>query len=139
MNVRDVINYKIFGLIGSLLIIISEFLPWFSSSSLFEIYYITISGEFEDAFLYLFPIFGGIICLLANILIILKIQFKIKSVILNIVGLGFLLLFFFEFIPIHSQYLLDNVGIYFCIIGFLLVVYDLILILMIDNQNVEGN
>ena len=108
MELRDLLlNLKILGIIGSILIIISEFLPWFSSYSLFEIYFITISGAFEDAFLYLFPIVSGLICLAAGILLITNMQFKIKSIILNIVGICFLLFFLFEFIPIHFQYLQD--------------------------------
>ncbi|MFW9988535.1 MAG: hypothetical protein ACFFC3_07755, partial [Candidatus Odinarchaeota archaeon] len=98
MELKKYINSYILGIIGSTIIILSEFFPWFSEYTLIEIYIITTSVNIEDSFLFLFPLMSGIICLIASSLVIYKIELKIKSVIVFFLGLGFLIIFFIDYI-----------------------------------------
>ncbi|MFX1260188.1 MAG: hypothetical protein ACFFAN_20245, partial [Promethearchaeota archaeon] len=109
--------------------IVSEFLPWISDQNLIEIYIITTSVAIGMSFLYLFPLISGIICVIGNILLIYNEEYRINSVIIIFIGLGFLLLFFFDLIP---RLYLSNIslGFYFCLTGFLLSIIDIIIILI---------
>jgi hypothetical protein len=129
MFVKD---YRLTGLIGSVLLMLSEFLPWFSDSiTLFDIYIIYTITNVEKAFIFLFPLIAGIITLIASLLIIKNLEYKINSVIIFFIGLGFLMLFIFDFIPGEILYLEKiGVGFYFCIIGFIIILIDVILILL---------
>jgi len=132
MNKKRVQNLNILGLIGSILIIVSEFLVWFSSISLFEYYFITIDIAIENAFLYLFPLMSGLICLSGNILMIFNSSHRVKFGILNIIGLSFLLIFLLQMIPLHQFiYLINQLGIYVFIAGLILILINLINILII--------
>ncbi len=127
MNDKKYQNFNILGIIGSILIIISEFIPWFSSISLFEYYLITIYSALQDAFLYLFPLMSGIICLAGNILMFFDPKHRLRFGILNIIGLGFLFIFLLQFIPIHPlSYIINHIGIYIFFTGFILVILNLI-------------
>ncbi len=98
MELKKYLNIYILGVIGSVILIISEFFSWFTDYSLIERYVIYSSVAIEDSFLYLFPLMSGIICLIASSLIIYKIELKIKCVIIFFVGLGFMLIFFIDYI-----------------------------------------
>ncbi len=125
VHIQDVVkNYL--GVIGSVLLIISEFLPWLENNILFMLYVIKISTAIEDAFLYLFPIISGVICLGANIWFIYNRRYKIKAIIVDILGLSFLLIFLFELIPSNFPQLFIGIGIYICILALILIVIDLI-------------
>lgn len=127
MNRIKIQNFNILGIIGSILMIISEFIVWFPSVSLFEWYFVTINVAIENAFLYLFPLMSGIICLSGNILIIFEEDFRTKFAILNIVGLSFTLIFLLQIIQIHSIiYLIKYIGIYIFIAGLILIIINLI-------------
>jgi len=143
MEIKKYINTLLLGLIGSLLLILSEFFSWFSDSSLIEIYIDTISVAIADAFLFLFPLMSGIICLIASILVIYKIELKVKSVIIFFIGLGFLIIFFFDYIRIIISLLgyLPNagIGLYLGVAGFLLILINIINVLMITEKHTEGN
>ncbi|MFX0103897.1 MAG: hypothetical protein ACFE75_00195 [Candidatus Hodarchaeota archaeon] len=143
MELRKYLNTSIIGLIGSIIIILSEFFSWFSDSSLIEIYISTISVAVADAFLFLFPLMSGIICLFASILIIYKIELKVKSVIIFFIGLGFLILFFVDYIRIVISYLgyLPNagIGLYLAVAGFLLILINIINVLMTVEKYTDGN
>ncbi|TFF98745.1 MAG: hypothetical protein EU547_00710 [Promethearchaeota archaeon] len=116
------------GIIGAVIVIISEFLPWFSSTSILLFEYIgKISTAIEDAFLYLFPIISGGICVIAKMIYIYDERYKMKSIIINFVGLSFLLIFLFELVPSHFPYLLTNIGVYFCTTGLILIIIDIFL------------
>jgi len=136
MEFKKILNKNWFGLIGSILLILSEFFQWFSEQSLIELYILTTSIEIENSFLFLFPLISGIICLTASILIIYKIEFKIKSIILSLLGLGFLIIFFFDYFIQEIQYIYNaGVGLYLGISGFLLNIINIINVLItIDNQ-----
>jgi hypothetical protein len=115
------------GLLGSILIIISEFLPWFSSTTLFGFYFITIDIKIENAFLYLFPLMSGLICLSGNILIIIDDSHRTKFAILDLFGLSFILIFLLQIIPIHSfSFLFNYSGIYVFMSGLILIILNLI-------------
>ncbi len=134
MNVKKYLDFRLFGLTGSIMMIVSEFIPWIGQYSLFLLYLFLISVEIETAFLYLFPLISGIICLLGSILIIHNIELRINSAIVMFIGLGFLFLFFFDFIPNELVYLGNaNIGFYLCIVGFLLTIIALINILMLKD------
>ena len=125
------IDYRLIGLIGSILLIISEFLPWFSGYTCLDIYIIYTIVAVEKAFLYLFPLISGIICLIGSALIIYNENYKINSVLINLIGLGFLFLFLFEVIPSELFYLPGaGIGFYFCIAGFLIAIIGVVLILL---------
>ncbi|MFX1568434.1 MAG: hypothetical protein ACFFCV_08705 [Promethearchaeota archaeon] len=140
MELKKYLNSLTIGLIGSILLIISEFFSWFSSYNLFEIYLITTSVEIADSFLFLFPLLSGIICLFASLLPIYRIELNIKSVILSIVGLGFMLLFFIDYISQEIEYLSNSgIGFYLGVIGFLLVLFNIINILISFQRQTTGN
>ncbi len=143
MELRKHLNTSIIGLIGSIIIILSEFFSWFSDSSLIEIYIDTISVAIADAFLFLFPLMSGIICLIASILVIYKIELKVKSVIIFFIGLGFLIIFFVDYITIIISLLgyLPNarIGLYLGVAGFLLILINIINVLMTIEKHTDGN
>ncbi|MFX1573468.1 MAG: hypothetical protein ACFFB0_12015 [Promethearchaeota archaeon] len=127
MEFKNKLNKNLFGLIGSILLILSEFFSWLSEYNLIEIYIITTSVEITDSFLYLFPLTSGIICLAASILIMYKIEFKIKSVILSTVGLGFLIIFFLDYFTQEFKYIPNaGIGFYLGVIGFLLIIFNIL-------------
>ena len=127
MNIKKYLDFRLLGLTGSILMIISEFLSWFSNQSLLYIYIITTSVAIEDSFLYLFPLISGIICLVGTGLILYKIDYRINSVIINLVGLGFFLMFVFEIVIKEFIYLpTAQIGFYFSVIGSILVFFDIL-------------
>lgn len=131
MELKKYLNTYILGVIGSVILIISEFFSWFTDYSLIEIYVISSSVAIEDSFLYLFPLMSGIICLIASSLVIYKIELKIKCVIIFFVGLGFLIIFFIDYITQEISYISNaNIGFYLGVIGFLLILFNIINILI---------
>ena len=128
------LNLRLVGLIGSILLIISEFLPWISGLSLFDIYIFSTYVEIEESFLFLFPLISGIICLIGSIIVYYNVDYKINSVIVNFIGLGFLLLFLFEIIPSELGYISSlQIGFYCLIAGFFIVLINVINVLMINE------
>ena len=135
MNIKKYLDFRLLGLTGSILMIISEFLSWFSNQSLLYIYIITTSVAIEDSFLYLFPLISGIICLVGTGLIVYKIDYRINSVIINFVGLGFFLIFVFEIVTEEFIYLPTvQIGFYFSIIGSILIFFDILNVLLIKES-----
>ena len=135
MNIKRYLDFRLLGLTGSTLLILSQFLPWFSNQSLLLIYIISSNVAIEDAFLYLFPIVSGIICLIGSVLVIYDSGYKINSVIITFIGLGFLLFFLFDLIPKELLYIPNaGVGFYFCITGFLLSILNIVIILLSKEQ-----
>ena len=134
---KNVISSLLLGLIGPILLIISEFFPWFSSYNLVELFIITSFAEIENSFLFLFPVISGIVCLIANMLVIYNIEFRIKTVILSLVGLGFQLIFFIDYISLEVGFLTNSgVGIYLGIFGFLLIIINIISVLTrVENDS----
>jgi hypothetical protein len=129
-KLKNYLDYRLVVLSGSILLIISEFLPWFSGFSCFDIYLLYTIVAVEKAFLYLFPLISGIICLIGSVLIIYNESYKINSVLISLLGLGFLILFLFEIIPSELFYLpRAGIGFYFCIAGFLISIIGVVLIL----------
>ncbi|MFX1468750.1 MAG: hypothetical protein ACFFB8_08805 [Promethearchaeota archaeon] len=140
MEFKKNINTYLIGVIGSIILILSEFFSWFSDYSLIEIYIITLDIALEDSFLFLFPLLSGIICLIANILIIYKIDLKIKLIITIFIGLGFLLIFLIDYISQEIQYISNaGIGFYLGIIGFLLILFNLLNVLITNEKVKEGN
>ncbi len=140
MKLRNYIDTSLIGLIGSILLIVSEFFSWFSGYNLIEIYLITTSVAIEDSFLFLFPLISGIICFIGSILIIYKDELRIKSVIIFFVGLGFLLIFFFDYISQEIEYLSNaGPGLYLGVAGFLLILFNIIIALITKENNKDGN
>ncbi|MBY9011465.1 MAG: hypothetical protein KGD70_03745 [Candidatus Lokiarchaeota archaeon] len=131
MNIRKYLDFRLLGLTGSILLILSQFLPWFSNQSLLSIFIITTSVAIEDSFLYLFPLICGIICLVGAIVVLYNIEYRITSVIINFIGLGFILVFLIEIIPQEFLYLPNaEIGFYFSIIGAISIFFDIINILI---------
>lgn len=131
---KTFLDYRILGLLGSILIIVSEFIPWLSSFTLINIYLLSLGADVLSAYLYLFPLISGVICLMGNLIILKRPNFKLNSVIINIIGLSFLLLFFFYFIPNEILYLTDaGIGFYCCFTGFILVIIDIMTILVVKE------
>ena len=140
MEYKKYLNTYLIGLVGSLFLIASEFLQWFSEYNLIEIFIITNEIAIEDSFLFLFPLMSGIICSIASILVVYQIKFKIKSVIISFIGLGFFLIFLIDYI-IQVIYYLPNarIGFYFGIIGFLLVLFNLLNLLLNSEKDMEAS
>ena len=135
MSIKKYLDFRLLGLTGSILLIISQFLSWFSNQSLLYIYIITTSVAIEDSFLYLFPLISGIICLVGTGLIVYKIDYRINSVIINFVGLGFFLIFVFEIVTEEFIYLpTAQIGFYFSIIGSILIFFDILNVLLIKES-----
>jgi len=140
MELKKYLNTYILGVIGSVLLIISEFFSWFTDYSLIERYVIYSSVAIEDSFLYLFPLMSGIICLIASSLVIYKIELKIKCVIIFFVGLGFLIIFFIDYITQEISYISNaGIGFYLGVIGFLLILFNIINILITIEKQMDGN
>jgi hypothetical protein len=135
MNIKKYLDFRLLGLTGSILLIVSQFLSWFSNQSLLYIYIITTSVAIEDSFLYLFPLISGIICLVGTGLIFYKIDYRINSVIINLVGLGFFLIFVFKIVTEEFIYLpTAQIGFYFSIIGSILIFFGIINVLIIKES-----
>ncbi len=131
MNIKRYLDFRLLGLTGSVLLILSQFLPWFSNQSLLYIYIISVSVAIEDSFLYLFPLICGIICLVGAIVILYNLNYKINSVIINFIGLGFFLIFIFEIIPKELLYIpYAEIGFYFSIVGSILIFFEILNILL---------
>jgi len=131
MNLSRYLDFRLLGLVGSVLLIISEFLTWFSELTLINIYLFTTAVALGDSFLYLFPLVCGIICLSGTLLVLYKKEYRINSVIINFIGLGFFLVFIFNLIPRQLIYIpFAKIGFYFSIIGAILVFFDILNILM---------
>ncbi|MFX0001115.1 MAG: hypothetical protein ACFE9Q_13310 [Candidatus Hodarchaeota archaeon] len=140
MELKKYVNTFIIGLIGSILLIISEFFSWFSSYNLLEIYIITTSVELADSFLFLFPLLSGIICLIASFLVIYRLELKVKSAILSFVGLGFMLIFFIDYISQEIEFISNSgIGFYLGVAGFLLVLLNVINVLITKEKQTDGN
>jgi len=131
MNIKRYLDFRLLGLTGSILLILSQFLPWFSNQSLLYIYMISTSVAIEDSFLYLFPLICGIICMVGAILIIYNLDYKINSVIINFIGLGFFLIFIIEIIPKELLYIpYAEIGFYFSVVGSILIFFEILNILL---------
>jgi len=135
MNIKKYLDFRLLGLTGSILLILSQFLSWYSNQSLLDIYIIKTSVSIVDSFLYLFPLICGIICLVGTIIIMYNLEYRINSVIINFIGLGFFLVFVIKIIPEDLLYLPSaNIGFYFSIIGSILVFFDILNILLTKEK-----
>ena len=130
MELKKIYFVLVLGLSGPILLILSEFFSWFSDYNLIELYVLYTDLQIENSFLFLFPLISGIICLIANVLVIYKAEFRIKSIILSFVGLGFQLLFFIDHITQEIDFIYDaGLGLYLGVFGFLLIVINVINVL----------
>ena len=135
MNIKRYLDFRLLGLTGSVLLILSQFLPWFSNQSLLSIYIISTSVAIEDSFLYLFPLICGIICLVGAIVILYNLDYKINSVIINFIGLGFFLIFIIEIIPRELLYIpYAEIGFYFSVVGSILIFFEILNILITKQE-----
>ena len=135
MSLKKYLDLRLLGLSGAILMIISEFIPWFSGLSLIQIYLISISVSLGEAFIYLFPLVSGIICAIGSILVLYKFEYKFGSVIINFIGLGFFLIFLFNIIPRQIDDLpYAQIGFYISIIAGILILLDVINILLMREN-----
>jgi len=89
----------------------------------------------EDAFLYLFPLICGIICLVGSIVILYNLNYKINSVTINFIGLGFYLIFIIEIIPRELYYIpYAEIGFYFSVVGSILIFFEILNILITKQE-----
>jgi hypothetical protein len=131
MEIKKFLDLRLLGIIGSIFMILSQFLSWFSGISLLGRYLIMISYSLESSFLYLFPLISGSITLVGSLLILFKGEYKVNSVIIIFIGLGFFLIFLIELIPQDFAYIgTAEIGFYLSIVGALLVLLDIINILI---------
>ncbi len=140
MDLKKYINAYLIGFIGSIVLILSEFFSWFSEYNLIQLYVLYSITPIEDSFLYLFPLLSGIICLIASILVLYKIDLKVKSVIIFVVGLGFFVLFFIDYIIQEiASFPNPGIGFYLGIAGFLLILTNILNMLLTIEKRTEGN
>jgi hypothetical protein len=143
MDVKKFLDFRLLCLIGSLFIIIAMFLPWISFASLFDLFILNTAIQNENFFLFLFPLISGIICFIGGIFLIYNDEYKLNSIIINFIGLGFLLFFFFDYIPREIDFLARaGIGFYLSIVGFLFIILYIINIVYMrekEQQNKEGN
>ncbi|TFG18567.1 MAG: hypothetical protein EU533_07615 [Promethearchaeota archaeon] len=131
MQIKKYVDYRLFGLLGSALMMISEFLVWFSNLTLWQIFQIKSTFLMDDAFLYIFPLVSGIICGVASLLSLYREDYKINATIIYLVGLGFMLLFLYDFTVEEVSFLTQaGIGFYFCIAGFMFVLIDMFNVLL---------
>lgn len=137
MELKKIYLALLLGLSGPILLILSEFFFWFSDYNLIELYDLYTDLQIENSFLFLFPLISGIICLIANVLVIYNVEFRIKSIILSFVGLGFQLLFFIDHISQEIEFIFDaGLGFYLGVFGFLLIIINIINVLTtVENQS----
>jgi hypothetical protein len=137
MELKNIYFVLILGLSGPILLILSEFFTWFSDYNLIELYVLYTDLQIESSFLYLFPLISGIICLIANVLVIYRWEFRIKSIILSFVGLGFQLLFFIDYISQEIEFINNaGIGLYLGVFGFLLIIINIINVLStVENDS----
>jgi hypothetical protein len=136
---KNVVGLLLLGLIGPILLIISEFFPWFSDYNLIELFIITTLVEIENSFLFLFPLISGLVCLIANMLVLFNIEYRIKTVILSLVGLGFQLIFFIDYIIQELEFLSNaGVGVYLGSFGFFLIIINIVNILTKAERDSGG-
>lgn len=139
MKLKKMYIILLLGLSGPILLILSEFFSWFSDYNLIELYVIFTDLQIEDSFLYLFPLISGVICLIANVLVIYNLAYRVKSIILSFVGIGFQLLFFIDHIAQEIEFISDaGIGFYLGIFGFLLILVNLIYVLITDENQSGG-
>jgi len=130
MEPKKRFNILFLGLVGPILLIISEFYPWFSSNNLIELFILFTSVQIKNSFLFLFPLISGVLCLISIFLIIYKTEFRIRAVILSFVGLGFQLIFFIDYISQVIEFLPDaDLGFYLGVIGFFFIIVNIIYLL----------
>ena len=135
MNLKKYIDLKLFGVLGSILMIISQFIVWYSGMSMFEIYLIMTSIALEDSFLFLLPLIRGSISLVGYVLILIKEEYRVNSVIIIFIGLGFFLIFLIELIPQDFPYLSTaELGFYLSIAGAMLILLDIVNILILNKN-----
>ncbi|MFX1478784.1 MAG: hypothetical protein ACFFCI_11700 [Promethearchaeota archaeon] len=135
MEFKKLLVPLLLGLIGPILIILSEFFPWFSEYNLIELYTIFFTTGDTNSYLFLFPLISGFICLIANILVIVKSKFRIKSVIISFIGLGFQIFFFIHHIAQEIEFLPNaNIGLYLGIFGFIFIIINIIYVLSIVER-----
>jgi hypothetical protein len=140
MELKKIYLVLILGLSGPILLILSEFFSWFSDYNLIELYVLYTDLQIENSFLYLFPLISGILCLIANVLFIYKVEFRIKSIILSFVGLGFQLLFFIDHISQEIEFISNaGLGLYLGFFGFLLIIINVINVLSTAEHEEEVN
>ncbi|TXT59280.1 MAG: conserved membrane protein of unknown function [Promethearchaeota archaeon] len=126
---------NLLGFIGGGMMLISEFLPWFSGRLLLQIFFITISVAIENSFLYLFPLISGIITLFGSGLLLYDKNLKLNSALIKIVSIGFLMVFFFDLISNQITFLPAlGIGLYLCIGGFIFSIFDVINLLIVNNN-----
>lgn len=139
MKLKKMYIILLLGLSGPILLILSEFFSWFSDYNLIELYVIFTDLQIENSFLYLFPLISGVICLIANVLVIYNLVYRVKSIILSFVGIGFQLLFFIDHIAQEIEFISDaGIGFYLGIFGFLLILVNLIYVLITDENQSGG-
>ncbi len=135
MELRKYFSGELTKLLGPIFLILSEFFPWFSDLSLFNIFLISSYIELENAFLYLFPLISGALSVLGLLLYLRNKQDRIKYMVISLIGIGFLSLFFIELIPNEEIYLQNmGFGFYICIIGFVILILSLVHSLIIKNN-----
>ncbi|MFW9939767.1 MAG: hypothetical protein ACFFFT_01910 [Candidatus Thorarchaeota archaeon] len=137
MELKNIYFVLILGLSGPILLILSEFFNWLSDYNLIELYVLYTDLQIENSFLFLFPLISGIICLIANVLVIFSLEFRIKSIILSFVGLGFQLLFFIDYISQEIEFINNaGLGLYLGVFGFLLIIINIINVLStVENES----
>ena len=133
-KISEALDLRLIGLVGSGLLLISEFIPWFSRFSLWDLFILGLEIESGDFYFYLFPLISGLICLIGNAVILYREELKINSVIVNFIGLSFLLLFLILIVPSEFRYLSDaGFGFYVLLIGFLLEIVGLMNTLLMKS------
>ncbi|MFX1492928.1 MAG: hypothetical protein ACFFBZ_01460 [Promethearchaeota archaeon] len=141
MDIKSFVDYRLLGLTGSILLIVSQFLTWFSGYTLLERYILyTTLPDIGISFLYLFPLISGSICLIATLLIYFKLEYRINSVIISFVGFGFFLVFIFELIPQEIDFISNaGIGFYMSIAGAILIFFHNLNILLTREKSKEGS
>jgi hypothetical protein len=83
---------------------------------------------------------SGVICLIASILVLYKKDLKVQSVIIFLIGLGFFVLFFIDYIIQEiASFPNPGIGFYLGIAGFLIILTNILNMLLTMEKRTEGN
>jgi hypothetical protein len=134
MNVdwRIIMNYSekvlLWGVLGSALIILSEFLDWSLGFSA----YIT-AVYYDDS--YFFPLIGGILALIGVMIGFFAPKKRIAGILIQFFGLSILLIFLFDYMANNWIFLPNaQLGVYLYVTGIFLTFIEVIWLLTIFGK-----
>lgn len=119
------------GFLAGLLLVVAEFLPWFSGHTAMEI---SFWNQFVPQFgVYFFPLLSGMATLAAAVLYAWSPRRKFYSALLDVISLSLIFLFYLQIFHLDFIYVGSiQVGFYVCLLGTILVFLEVIVLLLVE-------